>query len=146
MISSILSAMLCITAIGHAQGEGERCQQSEEAVQAAVYGHIDAKGLKAVLDARMPLVLLDGRGNNWHDGTIIPGAKLAWYEDSAEDFAKLIPNLDTLVVVYCYSFSCPLSPRLAQKLVDLGYRNVVEYAGGLSQWRDVAHYDVETIE
>ena len=90
-------------------------------------------------------MLLDARGNQWHDGNIIPGAALAWYEDSGEEFEKIIPDVETLVVVYCYSFTCPLSPRLATKLVELGYRNVVEYPAGLKEWRDIANYPVDTI-
>jgi len=136
---------VCCSAFSYAAVQGDRFMQSEEAVQQAVYGHIDAKGLQALLEAQVPLVLLDARGPNWHDNNVIPGAKLAFYTDSAEELAALVPNPESLVVVYCFSFSCPLSPRLAQKLAELGYKNVVEYPAGLKEWRDVAHYPVENI-
>lgn len=125
--------------------EGERFLQSEEAVQTATYGHIDARGLKALLDAKTPLTLLDARGNKWHDNSIIPGALLASYEYTPEELQNLIPHADSLIVVYCFSFTCPLSKRLAVKLVDLGYTNVVEYPAGLKEWRDVAGYPIEEI-
>ncbi len=45
-------------------GEGARCVQSEEAVKLATYGHIDARGLKALIDTNT----LDPRGNKWNVG------------------------------------------------------------------------------
>ncbi len=125
--------------------EGDRFLQSEEAVQTAVYGHIDARGLKSLIDAKTPLTLLDARGDKWHDNSIIPGALLASYEYTPEELQRLIPHADSLVVVYCFSFTCPLSTRLAVKLVELGYTNVIEYPAGLKEWRDVAGYPVEDI-
>lgn len=125
--------------------EGERFLQSEEAVRTAAYGHIDARALKALLDAKTSLVLLDARGNKWHDNSLIPGAQLASYEYTSEELHRLIPHADSLVVVYCFSFACPLSTRLAVKLVEMGYTNVVEYPAGLKEWRDVAGYPVEEI-
>lgn len=144
-MKKILFAFVCAFS-SLAAVDGERFKQSEEAVQSAVYGHIDAKGLKALIDSQTPFVLLDARGENWHDGNKIPGAQLASYLDSPEWIDQLIPYSDSLVVVYCYSFTCSLSPRLAEYLVDLGYANVIEYPAGLKEWRDVANYPVETIE
>lgn len=144
-ILSLILSCLCATSLCQASIEGERFLQSEEAVKSATYGHIDAKGLKVLIDSGVSFVLLDARGNQWHDGNIIPGAVLAWYDDSAEDFEMIIPDKETLVLVYCYSFTCPLSPRLAAKLVELGYQNVVEYPAGLKEWRDIANYPVDTI-
>jgi phage shock protein E len=144
IILSGLLSVICFTSALFAM-EGQRFQQSEEAVTSAVYGHIDAKGLKALIDSQTVFTLLDARGNKWNDGNIIPGAQLASYEYSPEELEAIIPNKETLVVVYCYSFTCPLSPRLAQKLVDLGYINVIEYPAGLKEWRDIAGYPVDKI-
>lgn len=143
--TTLLLSSLFLCSMGFSSIEGARCLQSEEAVKNAAYGHINAKGLKSLIDAKTPFVLLDGRGSNWHDGNVIPGARLAWYESSAEEFAAVIPSRETLIVVYCYSFTCPLGPRLAQKLIDLGYLNVIEYPAGLQEWRDTANYPVDDI-
>lgn len=148
-ILSLLLTCLCITSLTYASDtviEGERFQQSEEAVKLATFGHIDAKGLKSLIDSETPFVLFDARGNKWHDGNIIPGAILASYEFSSEELASFIPNEDSLVVVYCFSFTCPLSNRLAKKLVDMGYNNVIEYPAGLKEWRDIANYPIEIIQ
>lgn len=141
ILCSLIFAFSSLAAV-----DGERFQQSEEAVKTAIYGHIDAKGLKALIDSHTPVVILDARGENWHDGNKIPGAELAFYTDTPEKIAQVIPYSDSLVVIYCYSFNCPLSPRLAQYLVDLGYTNVIEYPAGLKEWRDIANYPVETME
>lgn len=127
-------------------GEGARCPQTEEAVKNATYGHIDAKGLKVLMDVATPLTILDARGHKWHDGSKIPGAILASYGFSEEELRAIIPDENALVVVYCFSFSCPLSRYLVDKLVELGYQNVLEYPGGLGEWRDVAGYPIEAIE
>lgn len=145
IIFSLSIASICLFSFTDAVLEGERFQQSEEAVSSATYGHIDAKGLKALIDSQLPFFLLDARGFNWHDRTLIPGAMLAFYEDSEEQLSEIAPDKDALIVVYCFSFNCPLSRRLAQKLVDLGYANVIEYPAGLREWRDIAHYPIEVI-
>jgi rhodanese-related sulfurtransferase len=45
-----------------------------------------------------------------------------------------IPDLDTLVVVCCANPSCESSVEVAQRLVELGNRNVLHYAGGKEDW------------
>jgi hypothetical protein len=145
-ILTLLLASSCCFSFIEAAVEGERFLQSEEAVKVATYGHIDAKGLKSLIDSQTPFVLLDARGENWHDGQVIPGGQLAYYEDSPEKVDLIIPYKDSLVVVYCFSFTCPLSRRLADKLIEWGYTNVVEYPAGLKEWRDVANYPVDVIQ
>lgn len=120
-----------------------RCLQSEIAVSTAEYGHIDAKGLKNLIDSTLPIVILDARGHKWNDPNKLPGALSASYESSFEELETLIPSQQTLVVVYCYSSACPLCGKLARKLVEYGYENVIEYPGGLKEWRDIAEYPVE---
>ncbi len=110
------------------------------------YGYIDAQQLKALIDAESDFTLIDARGTNWHDANTIPGALLASYQESAEDFAALIPDLDSPVVVYCFSSRCPLSQKLANKLADLGYTHIAEYKAGLKEWRDQLGYPVAELE
>lgn len=125
--------------------DGERFLQSEEAVKNAAYGHVDARGLKALIDSETFFILLDARGNKWNDKNTLPNAILASYENTPEDFETIIPHKENLIVLYCYSFNCPLSTKLAQKLVSLGYSNIIEYPGGLKEWRDIANYPVDVI-
>jgi len=120
--------------------------QAEKAAGHAACGHIDATGLKALMDANIPFVLFDARGNDWNDGTMIPGATLASYKFSTNALEELIPDAQHLIIVYCYSPTCPLSKYLTDKLAKMGYLNVIEYPGGLKEWRDVAKYPVVPID
>lgn len=139
---AFLVVILNLSLAAHVVAKEVRCME----VNGAAYGQINARGLKALIDSQLPFVLLDARGDKWHDENIIPGAKLASYGSSPEELETLIPNKESLIVIYCYSPTCPLGPRLAQKLVDLGYCNVLEFSAGLKEWRDRVHYPVEVIQ
>lgn len=144
-IYTLALTCLCFSLSMEAVVKGERFKQSEKAVKLATYGHIDAKGLISLMDSNVPFVLLDARGDDWKDGTIIPGAKFASYKNSLKQISQIIPHRHSLIVVYCYSFNCPFSAKLANKLIGWGYTNVVEYPAGLTEWRDVANYPVEAM-
>jgi rhodanese-related sulfurtransferase len=120
-----------------------QCRPTEESVMSAVYGLIDARALKAIVDAQVTCTILDARGLKGDDGRRIPGAKLAHYQNSLAEFEKLIPSKETLVIVYCGAYECTLSGKLADRLIQLGYKNVLEYPGGLKEWSRVAGYPVD---
>jgi len=42
---------------------------------------------------------------------------------------------DHEVIVYCGSFECPASTKAAKLLDDAGFENVIEYEGGLKDWK-----------
>jgi len=142
----LLIITICAPSLNYAFSEDEICIPSLESIQFATHGNIDAKGLKTMIDSGTPFVLLDARGTRWHDIGIIPGAKFASNEYSAEEISTLIPNSESLVVVYCFTYTCPFANRLVDHLLTLGYKNIIKYPGGLSEWRDVAQYPVEQAE
>lgn len=39
------------------------------------------------------------------------------------------------IVVYCASSTCDASPKVANKLVRMGFTNVYDYEAGLSDWK-----------
>lgn len=47
----------------------------------------------------------------------------------------LLPDLDAEIVVYCGSWVCRTSDRVAERLRVLGYTNVRIYRGGRADWR-----------
>jgi len=49
--------------------------------------------------------------------------------------AVLLPDLDAEIVVYCGSWVCRSSDRVAEKLLALGYTRVRVYRGGKADWR-----------
>jgi rhodanese-related sulfurtransferase len=58
-----------------------------------------------------------------------------------EELAKLEERFDTEkeVIVYCASFDCDASPRAAETLARRGFRRVVDYEGGMTDWKDAGH-------
>lgn len=42
---------------------------------------------------------------------------------------------DHEVIVYCGSFECPASANAAKLLDDAGFENILEYEGGLKDWK-----------
>jgi rhodanese-related sulfurtransferase len=56
-----------------------------------------------------------------------------WIDDRAR---RRIPDPDTDVVVYCAGPSCDSSIAVANRLVELGYRNVRHYPGGKRDWEE----------
>jgi rhodanese-related sulfurtransferase len=66
----------------------------------------------------------------------LPGAinlTPGWVDDRAR---RRIPDLDTEVVVYCESSDCDSSVAVANRLVELGYRNILHYAEGRREWEE----------
>jgi rhodanese-related sulfurtransferase len=42
---------------------------------------------------------------------------------------------DVEIIVYCGSFECTLSTKASETLLNMGYENVLEYEGGLKDWK-----------
>ena len=73
-------------------------------------------------------ILLDVRTIEEYNAGHIPNALLLTNETfTKEDAEKLIPNKDTTIYVYCRSGR--RSKQASEKLVALGYRNVIEIGG-----------------
>ncbi len=64
----------------------------------------------------------------------LPGAVNMPPERVDELAQRLIPDRNTQVVVYCSSETCDSSVLAARRLVELGYANVSQYAGGKRDW------------
>jgi rhodanese-related sulfurtransferase len=46
------------------------------------------------------------------------------------------------IVVYCYSYACKSSNNLITLLLSMGFNNVIEYPGGILEWKK--HYEVDS--
>ncbi len=107
---------------------------SMASVNADQYGHVDTKGLAALISSGSPVVILDARCGKWDDGKRIGSAQSLSYEATAQEAAEAIPALDSLVVVYCTNPHCPASMWLAAHLAELGYTNILKYGEGIEEW------------
>ncbi len=108
------------------------------------YKEITREELKKWIDEKKDFVLIDVLSQGSYEGRHLPNAKHASASetDFLESVEKLVSNKEMVVVVYCASFNCQLSPSAATNLVEAGYTNVYDFEGGLADWQD-AKYSFE---
>lgn len=104
---------------------------------------ITTQELKKLIDKNEQFILLDCRGVDYYNWEHLPrSVNLRWkyVKDRAE---KLVKNKKTLIITSCDGFTCNASVRCFENLKKLGYKNLIEYSGGIADWR--AHgYSTET--
>ena len=124
---SILMTLLLLTGCG-----GTGVNQTSE----ATYQRITQEAAEEMMDSQ-EVVILDVREQDEFDAGHIPGALLLPVGTITKDTAAaFIPELDSVVLVYCRSGN--RSRTASQALADLGYTNVYEF-GGINTWP----YEVE---
>lgn len=128
----------CGSCGGKAEEKKPACASCEvkKDTKAAAKGEatVSTAGLKAILDAKTAVTLLDARSGKFDDGRRIPGAKSLNAGSSAEEVARIVPEKNGLVITYCAGLSCGASHKLAEYLRKAGYLNVVEYPEGIAGW------------
>jgi rhodanese-related sulfurtransferase len=96
--------------------------------------HIDRDSLRERIETRADFVLVDALSPLSYAMEHLPGAiniTPDWVDDRAR---RRIPDLDMEVVVYCADAGCDSSTLVANRLLELGYRNVRHYAEGKRDW------------
>ena len=100
------------------------------------YQQITQEEAKNMMDTQEAIVL-DVREQDEFDAGHIPGAVLLPVGTITKDSAAaVIPELDSVVLVYCRSGN--RSKKASQALVELGYTGIYEF-GGINTWP----YEVE---
>ena len=101
-----------------------------------VYQQITQEEAKQKMDTQ-EVIILDVREQDEFDVAHIPGAILLPVGSiTADSAAAIIPDSDSIVLVYCRSGN--RSKNAAKALAKLGYTNVYEF-GGIKTWP----YEVE---
>ena len=94
---------------------------------------ISRQDLQAKLGSSAPPVLVEALGSAYFADAHLPGA-INIPPDQVDRLApRLLPDLDTEIVVYC-SATCRNSEAAARRLEDLGYRRVFVYPDGKEDW------------
>ena len=88
--------------------------------------------LKRRVNLEKPYILADARDLDSYDSAHIPGA----IPITAEEVDQLADNYDRNidVITYCGSYTCPASTLAAKKFIQHGFKNVLDYKGGLEEW------------
>ena len=76
-------------------------------------------------------VIVDVRRQDEYDAGHIPGAILIPNESIGTSRPAELPDLDQIILIYCRSGN--RSKQAAQKLTDMGYKNIYEF-GGINTW------------
>ena len=100
------------------------------------YHQITQEAAKDMMDTQ-EVIVLDVREQDEFDAGHIPGAVLLPVGTITKDTAAaVIPELDSVVLVYCRSGN--RSKTASEALANLGYTNIYEF-GGIKTWP----YEVE---
>ena len=97
----------------------------------AAYLQISAKEAKALMESESGYVIIDARTEDEFSKGHIEGAILIPEYEVANRAEGIIPDKDTLILVYCRSGR--RSKIAAEALVALGYTSVKEF-GGIIDW------------
>ena len=123
-LSCLLTVLLLVGLTG--------CGSEKERDDTASYQQITAEEAKSMMEEQPDAVILDVREQDEYDAGHIPGAVLLTVGTiNEETAASVIPEKDTVVLVYCRSGN--RSKAAAGELAQLGYTQVYEF-GGIQDW------------
>lgn len=132
----LISSLLIISTFAGCSSKQKNAEQQSDKKQLIgmaetaplVYKNVSmAEGLK-IAEENPDAIILDVRRNDEYKSGHIPGARLLTMETiSAESAAKVLPNKNQLILIYCRSGR--RSKIAAQSLLDLGYTNLIEFGG-----------------
>ena len=95
------------------------------------YRQVTTEEAVNIMQTEENYVILDVRTAQEFASGHIPGAVLLPNETIGTEDIPLLPDKDQLILVYCRSGN--RSKQAAEKLLQLGYTNIVEF-GGINSW------------
>ncbi len=101
--------------------------QSEE----STYRQVNAEEADSMMEEESGYIILDVRTAQEYSEKHIPGAINIPNETIGTEDIPELPDMEQLILVYCRSGN--RSKQASEKLVKLGYTNIVEF-GGINDW------------
>jgi rhodanese-related sulfurtransferase len=98
--------------------------------------------VKTILDRGETVTIVEALPEQYYRKAHLPGALLLPHDQVDELAPALLPDRDAEIIVYCANLPCPNSGIAAERLSELGYTRVREYAEGKQDWLD-AGYAIE---
>lgn len=120
----IMSAML-LTACGTSENNTDEVQEM------ATYKQISMEEAVELMETEEDYIILDVRTQEEYDEKHILGAILVPNETIGSGEIAELPDKDQMILVYCRSGN--RSKQASEKLVKLGYTNIIEF-GGINDW------------
>ena len=135
-------AILAVLLLGGAREaffteEGTYTGQEAHAMTEQTYAQIDQETAREMMGREDGHVVVDVRRQDEYDTGHIPGAILVPNETIGGEMPEALPDLEQIILVYCRSGN--RSKQAAEKLADIGYRNVYEF-GGIIDWTGGIEY------
>jgi rhodanese-related sulfurtransferase len=90
--------------------------------------------LNARLGANPALVLVEALPEKYYREGHLPGARHLPHDQVDQLAAKVLPQRDAEIVVYCASSTCQNSHIAARALERIGYTRVAVFGGGKKDW------------
>jgi len=90
--------------------------------------------LRKMMDSETDFVLIDSRGHESYAKEHIPGAVSIPSDHIGEHLLKEFRK-DRTYVTYCSGWKCEASTLAAMKLDKFGFKKVLEFKGGLEDWK-----------
>lgn len=125
----VLAAVAAITAV--AVSCGSRDGASDDPAAAGTYRQISQEDARERMEKDDGHLVVDVRTQEEYDEGHLPDAVLIPNESIGTEKPAELPDLDQILLIYCRTGR--RSKEAAQKLADLGYRNVYEF-GGIEEW------------
>jgi glyoxylase-like metal-dependent hydrolase (beta-lactamase superfamily II)/rhodanese-related sulfurtransferase len=91
--------------------------------------------LRELMKSSSQFTLLDCRAADYYHWERLPGAKNLRWKKIADAALDKLPDKNSLVITHCQSFLCPASVKGYEALVSRGYKNIIEYSGGVEDWK-----------
>lgn len=97
----------------------------------AAYRHISSDEAQKLMETESGYIIVDVRTQREYDEGHIPKAVCIPNESIDKEPPSLLPDKEQEIFVYCRSGR--RSKEAAQKLADMGYKNIIEF-GGIIDW------------
>jgi len=107
------------------------CAAPRPAAKANTYRQITMQEAIEMMEKEENYIILDVRTHEEFASGHIPGAMVIPNETIGTEEIAQLPHKDQLIMVYCRSGN--RSKQASDKLVKLGYTNIVEF-GGIIDW------------
>lgn len=126
----MIKKIICLAVMAVAMAAACGCAASAPAGQAA-YRQVSADEAEKMMERETGYIIVDVRTQREYDEGHIPKAVCIPNETIDREPPALLPDKAQEIFVYCRSGR--RSKEAAQKLVGMGYTNVVEF-GGIRDW------------
>jgi glyoxylase-like metal-dependent hydrolase (beta-lactamase superfamily II)/rhodanese-related sulfurtransferase len=96
---------------------------------------ISTQKLLKLIQSEKDFVLLDCRGVDYFNWEHIENAVNLRWKYVSKKASKMLNNKKQLIITSCDGFTCNASIRCYKSLIKEGYKNIIEYSGGLADWK-----------